>query len=265
MGKEIVKVRSLFEILPAKLKKFRETVVFVHHYGGNRGSSRKHVEWLNDLGYDCVTFDLPMRDISDWSELPISKNWRFGTRHIWADKIENVLSHIPHEKIIFSFSYASAAALDAITRRNAIDIKAWVCDGGPFKHLEVGFHNLIKNEMFINKPWRLLRSKFFKETMKKPLGSFFTWLSGGNNYDKEVDNMLSRLPKKFPIFSVRYESDRLISLNMIEDFFKFHLNHISLEIYQLKNAAHLLGIFEEPDEYKSRIQIFLQKNSKTLH
>lgn len=47
-------------------KKFNETVILVPFFGAERQNLRRHIEFLNELGYDCVAFEL--RDA--WIEVP---------------------------------------------------------------------------------------------------------------------------------------------------------------------------------------------------
>jgi pimeloyl-ACP methyl ester carboxylesterase len=264
LGQQIVALEPIFEILPAKERKFQEVIVFVHHYGGHRGSFRRHMEWLNQIGYDCVTFDLPIRDVSELKKIPISKDWRIGLRHIWADRIEHVLGHIPQEKILFTFSYSSVAALMAINRRHAIDVKAWVCDGGPFKNIRDGIENLVAEGSLVSSRWHFLRSKFFINRFRKPIAWMSAWLTGSSNYDKEVDQMLNSLPKDFPILSVRCELDTLVKPEMIDEFFKAAESHTPIEKLSLQHAGHLLGFREEPEIYRPVVQKFLAAHSRPI-
>ncbi|RYZ82360.1 MAG: hypothetical protein EOP06_21835, partial [Proteobacteria bacterium] len=43
---------------PARNKKFSETVLFVPFYGAAQRELARHVKFVNDIGYDAVTFDL---------------------------------------------------------------------------------------------------------------------------------------------------------------------------------------------------------------
>lgn len=267
---KVLALDPLFETVSAKTKRFREVVVFVHHYGGNKFSFSRHIEWLNDLGFDCVTFNLPIRSFAELYKPPVSKDWRFGVRHIWADRIEAALGHLPQEKFIFSFSFPSVAALMAIHRRRAIDIKGWVCDGGPFKDVPHGVENLLRDTDSIELAMPFLKLKPLKDLfLRRPklrmrfaeLSSFAWGLSG---YDREVDKMLSELPTGFPVLSIRCDHDKLVTPDMIEKFFANKKSRADVQVLNLKHAAHLMGFREEPELYKEWVHGFLVSKATPL-
>ena len=72
------------EIFKAAQKRFEETIVFVPFYNGHKLAMKKHVEFVNRLGYDAVVFDLTWsftKPISSLAYLPYS----FGSNLI--DKV----------------------------------------------------------------------------------------------------------------------------------------------------------------------------------
>ncbi len=72
-------------ILSSPNKKYEELIVFVHFFGGNKLSMRRHVDFVNELGFDALTFNLSF-DQNFWlRKLPVSRTKRFGLRHIWGD------------------------------------------------------------------------------------------------------------------------------------------------------------------------------------
>ena len=256
---QIIALSPIFERRPAAVKKFREVVVIVHHYGGDKHSFSRHVDWLNELGYDVITFDLPVRSLSHIARsLPFNKNWDFGLRHVWADKIETVLGHLPEEKIIFSFSFSSAAALMAIGQRHAIDVKGWICEGGPFLQVDTGIFNLFSNEDL--SPAFLKRISNMK--IKKYFAKFAAAAIGGFGYEKNGKSQLNYLPENFPILSIRSEKDELVKPQMIDQFFNGRSQNQNFAKLELSHAGHLLGLKQEPDIYKNRVQEFLMSVSQ---
>ena len=45
----------------ARERKFRETIVFVHHFGGSKRTVLRHVKMANDLGFDTAIYWTPRR------------------------------------------------------------------------------------------------------------------------------------------------------------------------------------------------------------
>jgi pimeloyl-ACP methyl ester carboxylesterase len=258
---QIITVDPLFERLPARERKFKEVVVFVHHYGGHKFSFKRHMEWVNELGFDVITFDLPARTIKDLrSQFPLNKEWRFGLRHLWADKIEEVLGSLAETKILYTFSYASMAALMAIERRHTIDVKAWVCDGGPFKQILRGFENLVREGGLMEKQPRFLNYPIVRNQIVKLLGVS----SGFRSYDADADRALRSLPTGFPVMSVRCEKDVLVSPDMIDDFFAAGFGRIDLQRLTLHHAGHLLGFKDEGDLYREGVGTFLRARGTAI-
>ncbi len=267
---QIIALNSIFERSPAKHKKFREVIVFVHHYGGNKHSFSRHIEWVNELGFDAVTFDLPQKNLSQLTRLPISKDWNVGLRHIWAEKIEEVLGSMPESKIMYSFSFPGVAVLSAIARRHAIDVKGWVAEGGPFKHLMVGIESLLKEEnvetvldertdgrliRVLN--WSVKKIGFARKLLAETTGLAF----GLIHYDRDVDQALKVLPTGFPILSLRGEKDALVQPYMIDDFFAAGAGHLNLQKALLPHAGHLQGFRTEGELYRQLVSAFLVDHS----
>jgi len=252
---QIVSIEPLFERLPAKERKFKEVIVFVHHYGGHKHSFKRHMDWVNELGFDAVTFDLPTRSLYEFGKRPpISREWRIGLRHVWADKIEDVLAGLEDSKIMYSFSFSSMAALMAIERRHTLDVKAWACDGGPFKQILRGFENLVNEGGLVQNQPRFLKYPFVRKQLVKLLG----FITGLDDYDQAADQALRSLPIGFPILSARCENDSLVGPDMIDQFFMAGFGHIDFQRLTLHKAGHLLGFKDEGELYREVVGAFLR-------
>lgn len=252
---KILALDPIFERISAPIKKYKEVAIFVHHYGGHRHSFKHHMNWLGELGFDCVTFDLPIHNLSELRHrLPLSKEWSFGLHHVWADKIEQVLGSLVENKFIFSFSAASAAALIAIEKRHAIDVTAWICDGGPFSNLSLGVDNLIRSGGLLKINPQLLKYNI----VRTPLTKICTYLLGLNHFERDIKNALLKLPKGFPIVSIRGGNDHLITEDMIDNLFISAFNHVDLQRVCLHSAGHLSGFKDEPENYKYAVGNFLK-------
>ncbi len=238
------------QILPAATKRFRETIVFVHHFGGSQRTVLRHIKLVNTLGFDAVRFNLKFNDLKLGQALPIASNLRFGASYVWADQIEAILNSIPGRKIIYSFSMPSLGALGAIAHRKASDIAGWVCDGGPFLQLLRCTWNLLTEEYSIDNR--------FKRALYSGLAYF---LFGG--VEISVPGWMQSLPDKFPVLSIRGEKDPLVPISAIEDVFDFN-EKIELQRLSLPDGSHLNGLKKFPDSYDPVVRAFLTRIATPL-
>lgn len=232
--------------MPAAAKKFRETVVFVHHFGGSQKTVLRHLRLVNSLGFDAVRFNLVFNDLKLGEPIPITSNLKFGACHVWRDEIESILNAIPGRKIIYSFSMPSVAALGAIANRKASDISGWVCDGGPFLQILRCTYNLLEHEYHVENP--LLRAVY----------AAAVYPIFGTGVEFNVRNWGAALPAKFPVLSIRGEKDPLVPISAIEDVFAF-AQQIDLQRLSLKEGGHLDGLKKFPDLYEPTARAFLTR------
>jgi pimeloyl-ACP methyl ester carboxylesterase len=239
------------EILPAKNRRYAETVVFVHHFGGSRRTVLRHARMMNDLGFDVLRFDLLFNKTRPLEELPITGDFRFGVRHIWANQIEAVLNTLPGKKIIYSFSMPSASVLEAMGRRSAQDVTAWICDGGPFLEL-------------LRCTWNLYQHQYKVES--RILRAAFTALSAslwGFSFAEQMTKHFANLPPSFPVLSIRSWKDPLVPVSAIEAFFALP-NRVDLEVISLPEGRHLDGLKRFPEEYIPRVEKFVKRVVRPL-
>ena len=234
-------------------RRFEETVVFVHHFGGTKFTSKRHQEYLCELGFDCVAFDLLYHD-SD--RFPKSKQTLVdvarGFRHAWADQIEQVLKAIDGPKIMFSFSMPGGGALEAMSRIEAKGMTAWVCEGGPFLSVAQCYWNYMN---------RFHPSLWFPLRVSAVAATFLAM--GIYDYKKDVQKYFKNLPTGFPTLSIRAWQDELVPISAIDVFFE-QQEHISLEILSLPEADHVQGLREYPEDYKPRLSKFLMAHATAL-
>lgn len=234
------------ELMRAKNRRFDETVVFVHHFGGSRRTVLRHMRLVNEFGLDGVRFDLIFNKTRPQKQLPITGDLRFGVRHVWADQIEAILNAIPGKKVLYSFSLPSSSALQAIARRRARDISGLICDGGPFLQLHRCIWNLYEQEYKVQS--RVLRAGFTGASM----------LLWGMRFKEQMKNTLNDIHPGFPVLSIRGWQDTLVPPSAIEDFFSLQ-EHLELEVLALPEAQHLKGLRDFPDEYVPRVESFLKR------
>jgi hypothetical protein len=229
-------------ILPEK-QKYQETIIFVHFYGGKKENLKRHVKFVNELGYKAVIFNLsPFQPLKYLINPPISSVGRFGLRHIWADEIEQLINLVPGTKIFYSFSSPTSAVIETIARRYAADIKGLIGDYRPFVHLWECFANFLSEEKK-NKIVRIATNAFFLRM----------WSS---NHDGYLAKDLDSLPAGFRILSIRGEQDHLVPTYAIEDAFKGH-NKIKLEVLNIKKGDHLNGLRDFAEIYTPKVTEFL--------
>lgn len=224
-------------------KKFKETVLLVPFFQGKKINLKRHIEWLNEIGFDCVFFDLK----DEWNEVGfhlINKERKFGLKHMWTEQIEQLLAEISGKKIVFSFSNPSASAIEAIAKRRAEDIAGFICDSGPSGSL---------NESMI---------RYF--TVEEPIpfyplkwvASWATTLLWHPNFKKVIHQDLSKFPIGFRVLSIRGWKDPLITPQMIDQLFEPH-QQIDWQKLSLPEAAHLNGLKDYRDQYVGPVSKFL--------
>lgn len=233
------------QLLLAPTKRFRETIVFVHHFGGSQRTVLRHIKLANTLGFDAVRFNLQFNELKLGQALPITSNLNFGASFVWRDQIEAILNAIPGRKILYSFSMPSLGALGAISHRKASDINGWVCDGGPFLQLLRCTWNLLTHESKIE---NLLQRAIYS--------GLAYFLFGG--VEVAVPGWMQSLPAKFPVLSIRGEKDPLVPVSAIDDVLKMG-PQIDLEKLSLPDGAHLDGLKRFPALYEAPVRAFLTR------
>lgn len=231
------------EYLKSPHKKFKEVVVIVPFFGGKKPQLRRHAELMNELGFDCVIFEL-LDSVKTAPLHLISSSLQFGLKHVWTDQIENILNHIPGDKILFSFSNPSASAIEAVAHRKAADIKGLVCDSGPSSEL-----------------WKSMMNYFtYSQDLKlfplKAVASTALTLMWHPQFSTIIHNDLKVIPAGFRILSIRGWKDKLISVQMIDKIFEPH-THLDWQKLSLPQAGHLNGLKDFHDEYVPPVSTFL--------
>lgn len=236
----------------SKSRLYEPVVVFVPHFGGTIPSMRRHIEFVNELGFDAVAIHLSHNHWRDSHPLPLTSQLEFGLRHMWADEIERALNSINEKKIVYSFSFPSVSALEALARRNASDIEGWVCEGGPFLDIYKCTWNLFTHAIRLkNIGLRALVTAFSP-----------TWL-GALNYEKDIRAYLERLPKRFPVLSIRSWQDRLVPPSAIDEIFDGQ-DHLQYQVLSLPESDHLMSLLQCPEDYKPRVALFLKQISRQI-
>lgn len=233
-------------------KKYEEIIFFVPFYQGKKHQLKRHIEFVNKLGFDAFAFELE----GDHKELlrghlPITTDRRFGAKHRYAEQIEMSLNLLPGKKIIFAFSNPCASAFEAMARRHCSDITAMICDSGPTAKFIPSAWNLYTQEMKINfLPLKLVLT---------PLLS----LGWSPHLHKDIHQDLSRFPKNFPVLSIRGWKDKLIPPAHIDEVFEPH-SQIRWEKLSLPEAGHLNGLKDFRTDYEPGVTRFLSSLGKKI-
>ena len=216
-------------------------IFFVHFYGGHQRVLKRHIELVNDLGFDAFAFNMP--DFISCPRIPHYRG-RIGLKHYLTKMITHFLNEIEGPKVIFAFSNPSAAAIESIYDRNKegkTDVLGLICDSGP-------------SRPFIRSAWNLaikVRGQY------KLMGLFsFLW---SFRLHKEIRYQLKRFPKRFSILSIRGGSDEVIPPWHIDLVFRKLENFVNVETFVLPEAGHLDALKNFPDPYRERLAAWLNR------
>lgn len=248
------------ELLLSPNKKFKETIVFVHHFGGNKRTTKRHQNLVLELGFDCVTFNL--FENSQGKEIDGFERVKRLILHLfkgkktyvanWTKELNDILNSIEGSKIIFSLSSPSTSAVGVLGKLKRKDIKAWVCDGGPFVQIWSCFKNYAALETKTKNP--------IISYIHTTLGFIFF---GGLGYNRRMTLWLKDLPKDLPILNFRAALDQLVPEKAIEGFFALNVE-LEPEVVRLEHSGHLEGIKTEKGLYHSKLSDFLSKHATPL-
>lgn len=239
-----------FILEPSNLR-FKETIVFTHHWGGQKNSPRAHMDYVASLGFRSISFSQSFHSPKSLRpRVDLLPQAFGGLRHVWAQELSEILDLTEGDKILFSFSMPSGSALMSLGDRNAKDIKAWICDGGPFLKPHTCYWNYFKYQKPI-KNWILRESAV--------LGSYL--LFGNLGFKKDAQKAFSKLPSQFPILSIRGWQDPLVPPSAIEELFSL-APEANVEVLSLPEAGHIDGLKKSPNEYKTRVKRFLEKTAE---
>ena len=238
------------ELYKAANKKHQALIFFAHFYKGHKKALRRHIQFVNSLGYDAYAFNLK-DDAKDHFGLPYSMvSKKFGLKHALADQIEEHLDLLPNyqQKVMFAFSNIAACAIEAMARRQTADIIALISDSGPSFNFITSAYNLYTHSIkipFI--PLRILATPVLA----------YTW---SPELHKKIHIDLKKLPKDFPVLSIRGWKDPLIKPSDIDEVFE-PCKNLAWEKLSLPEAGHLNGLRDFASEYKPTVEDFLKRTS----
>ena len=226
---------------PALEKKRRETVIFVHHMWGSHKSLRRHCKHLNEMGFDCICFDLIFGSRQAVGFHPLLRYLPLGLFHIWFKQIQRVFDRVEGDKILYCFSAPVLSGFLACEGRK--DIKKVICDGGPFYDVYKNSKNFFA----------------FHGIRQKQLNILFS-LCGFSFFGYQclfrLSGVLSRW-QKVPILSVQNLGDTMVFIESIKKVFEPH-RHLNLKVLEIPTDGHLNGLKDFPELYCKALVDFLE-------
>lgn len=235
------------QFFQAKDRKFNSTILLVPFFGAKASNLARHQIFLNELGFDVVQAELyPLpAALKDGIR---SRGGFFGMKHRWADQIEDLLQAIPGKKVLFTLSNPSASAIEAAVRLGCKDIQGWISDGGPAGNLWESMVNYYTTE----EPQFFTAQKLLMATLMTGL-----WTT---DFLYSLKKDIQKIPKNFPVLSVRGWKDKLIPPHLIDQTFSENPS-LDLKILDLPLGGHLNGLKEFPDLYRPAVALFLESVS----
>ncbi|MCC2680121.1 MAG: hypothetical protein K0R29_2697 [Pseudobdellovibrio sp.] len=235
------------ELFKAKTKKSDILIFFVHFFKGHKKALRRHIELVNELGYDAYAFNL-RTDFVDHYYVPYSEvSEKFGMKHALADQIEENLDELPEykKKIVFAFSNVAGSAIEVLARRKEDDVVGLICDSGPGAAFVMSSYKLVQEQLKVKfLPFKLMATPMIM-------------LGWSKDMHKDIPVDLKKLPDGFPVLSIRGWKDKLISASSIDKIFEPAKN-IHWTKLALPEAGHLTGLRDFPHEYRAGVSGFLE-------
>ena len=238
------------EFFEPQQKKFKETILLTHHYGGHKKQMRRPIEFLNSLGFRAFTFNFYPQPFKGSLDLIKERGFtRVGL--YWKKQLEEIFSLLEGPLIWMAFSFSCNLA--SVMAQGQPRVKALIFDGGPFARP-------LKN------PWLYLTHA---EPIQNPLLRAFAILPWNLFFNffflkMKIQSSLKKLPPNFPVLSFRCLEDELVPPEIIDDVLSPHQNRLNLERVGIKGASHLQGMKTDPLFYQEHLKKFLIENAKAL-
>ena len=236
---------------PAKIRTSPFLIVLLHHLGGQPEYFKQHLEFLNQAGFDAYIYPAFLSGktrLTDILPTTLRASHKLKIVTTWQKELNQHLDSLPQEKIIYSFSLPSLAALLCASERK--DIKALVCEGGPFIQIPLGAWRLFTH-------YEPCENIFLKIYLSLKLSLAFE----GFSLSQKKKKLQRLLPKSLPVLSLQAEQDLLVPPSKISKFFK-GIHGIQLTRCFLKKSPHVAGLKTERDFYIKNVLAFLEKQAK---
>jgi hypothetical protein len=239
------------ELFKAPQRKSDTLIFFAHFFQGHKKALRRHIEFVNELGFDAYVFNLKDSP-KDHYFVPYSHvSKKFGMKHALADQIEEHFQLMSDykTKIIFAFSNVTGCCIEFMARhfsKGQTDIQAMICDSGPGKNFVYSAFQLLEHQLNV------------KSLPLKILGTPIVAVGWTPSLHKDIKIDLEKFPKNFPLLSIRGWKDPMISPKHIDEIFEA-ATHLKWQKCGLPQAGHLNGLRDFPSEYRPAVQKFLSE------
>ena len=237
------------EIFYPSKQKFKEIVIFTHHYGGSKKNLLRHIQLINDLGLRAFAFNLFPQPFSGSFHFLKNPAFYFQTlESVWKKQIFQALAPLREEqKILFSFSFSCNVISQIYCK--IPQVKAIIFDGGPFA-------SIFKNSWFYLSQQEKI-SNFWLRCFIVPLWSFFF---GFFFLKFKIKYSLKKMEKaQLPLLSFQAEEDPLVPPECINSLLRSY-KKLNLTVCGLKKTSHLKGLKTQPEVYKKTLKNFLDQN-----
>lgn len=231
---------------PARGSAHKPVVIFVHHYGGNNQTTKRHVRFVNALGFDAISFTATYNDMKPGHfAYPRSRFGRWGLRHCWAEEILDVVGAIDRSFILYSFSSLSNSAIEAVVLGEKKPL-AWICDGGPFLMDWERLKSYGKVVVGVRNPVALAIGTVF---------SYLIWDS--YHLQNDLKNWLDVFPENLPVLSFQGEIDPLVPPKFTQAVFNLSAR-VQPKVCLIPGGLHLDGLKNHREVYAPVLREFLE-------
>jgi len=237
------------EIFNSKEEKFEEIIVFIHWYGGHKKQLKRHIQFVNELGFRTFVFNLFPQPFKGSRALLKNPKVYFTTLlSRWSQQVLEAVSYIQKEKkILFGFSFGCNVMTQIFSK--IPNVTAVVFDGGPFS-------SVLENS------WRY---QSYQEPVKNPLLrglAVILWIlfCGFFVLRLKIHSALRKWPAGLPVLSFRVVEDLLVPPSSIDQVLKPH-SQLDLNVALIPKVQHLQGMKFQPELYQKTLKEFLVKYS----
>ncbi len=216
----------------------KKVIIAAHGGGSDRRSFLRHLPIFNTPGYSVLLFDSREHGISDGDNLGVS----FGVRE--HQDLIHAAKYVRQEKgaekvALIGTSQGAVASILAI---KSDEIDAVIAEN-PFESIESLFENTKYNGNNLP-PW-----------LMRALAKIVMWRIGGLKTPSAIEVLKGNHK---PIFIMHGTGDRLVPYQQSKNLFDVTLG--IKNIWIAKNAEHSKLYNLYPDEYKKKVQEFLDAN-----
>ncbi len=240
------------ELFLPQEQKFKEVIIFTHHYGGHKKQLRRHIHFVNQIGFKAFAFNLFPQPFHGSFELLKQPRFYLSPLQVqWEKQISDILKFFHNEpKVFFSFSFSCNVISQIISK--VPNVRAVIFDGGPFAQL---FQN----------PWKYLS---YQEVISNPILralAIIPWnfFCGSYLLKFKIHRSMKKWSKNFPVLSYQAVQDKLVSPEAINTLLKKH-THLKTQVVTLAQVQHLQGMKFQTEEYQRTLKDFLTQNTTPI-